>query len=306
MVGTSFRIPTKGFLLYSHRSRGDSPLRGRPRSLSPPIGRRDLVSNPHQRISPLFLSEQGGFAPTGPPSVPFSSLGSAGPRFESPPKDFSYFFTGAGGIRTPDTLLGYNSLAGSHLRPLGHHSKSILLQVRYKIKTIKSPLSFLSERGGFAPSGPPSVPFSSLGSAGPRFESPAAIFSLLLIGERGIRPFGAALGPFLLPRVGGTSFRIPRSYIPSPSSRREGDSPLRGRPRSLLPPKGRRDLVSNPPQLYSLSFLSERGGFEPPEPCGSTVFETDRFDHSRISPLKLSPASTRLRGFEPPAFRSAI
>ena len=30
---------------------------------------------------------------------------------------------GAGGIRTPDTLLGYNSLAGSHLRPLGHHSK---------------------------------------------------------------------------------------------------------------------------------------------------------------------------------------
>ena len=143
-----FRIPAKGFLLFFHRSRGDSPLRGRPRSLLPPVGGWDLVSNPHQRISPFFLSEQGGFAPTGPPSVPSSSRRSAGPRFESPPKDFSFLLIGAGGIRTPDTLLGYNSLAGSHLRPLGHHSKSILLQVRYKIKTIKSPLSFLSERGG--------------------------------------------------------------------------------------------------------------------------------------------------------------
>ena len=33
-----------------------------------------------------------------------------------------YIF-GAGGIRTPDTLSGYNSLAGSPIRPLSHRSK---------------------------------------------------------------------------------------------------------------------------------------------------------------------------------------
>ena len=48
--------------------------------------------------------------------------------------------------------------------------------------------------------------------------------------------------------------------------------------------------------------LAERGGFEPPEPEGSTVFETARFNRSRISPIK----KVRLRGFEPPTFRSAI
>ena len=30
---------------------------------------------------------------------------------------------------------------------------------------------------------------------------------------------------------------------------------------------------------------TERGGFEPPVPCGTTVFETARFDRSRISPV---------------------
>ena len=53
---------------------------------------------------------------------------------------------------------------------------------------------------------------------------------------------------------------------------------------------------------------TERGGFEPPDPCGSTVFETARIDRSRISPSFLQPVfnRSRLRGFEPPAFRSAI
>ena len=60
------------------------------------------------------------------------------------------------------------------------------------------------------------------------------------------------------------------------------------------------------------SFLSERGGFEPPELFSSTVFETARFDRSRIFPFKiitwnlLVSSFTRLSGFEPPAFRSAI
>ena len=32
--------------------------------------------------------------------------------------------------------------------------------------------------------------------------------------------------------------------------------------------------------------LAEREGFEPPEPCGSTVFETATIDHSAISPTR--------------------
>ena len=31
--------------------------------------------------------------------------------------------------------------------------------------------------------------------------------------------------------------------------------------------------------------MAEREGFEPPDPCGSTVFKTAAFDHSAISPL---------------------
>ncbi len=35
------------------------------------------------------------------------------------------------------------------------------------------------------------------------------------------------------------------------------------------------------------AFLSaEREGFEPPDPCGSTVFKTAAIDHSAISPLQ--------------------
>ena len=32
--------------------------------------------------------------------------------------------------------------------------------------------------------------------------------------------------------------------------------------------------------------MAEREGFEPPEPCGSSVFKTDAFDHSATSPRK--------------------
>ena len=52
---------------------------------------------------------------------------------------------GAGGIRTPDILVGYNSLAGSHLRPLGHHSKFCQMA--------KMPYLY-SEQGGFEPPDP--------------------------------------------------------------------------------------------------------------------------------------------------------
>jgi hypothetical protein len=33
-----------------------------------------------------------------------------------------------------------------------------------------------------------------------------------------------------------------------------------------------------------LKELAEREGFEPPDPCGSTVFKTAAFDHSATSP----------------------
>jgi hypothetical protein len=33
------------------------------------------------------------------------------------------------------------------------------------------------------------------------------------------------------------------------------------------------------------SYVAEREGFEPPDPCGSTVFKTAAFDHSATSPL---------------------
>ena len=32
-------------------------------------------------------------------------------------------------------------------------------------------------------------------------------------------------------------------------------------------------------------FIAEREGFEPPEPCSSTVFKTAAIDHSAISPV---------------------
>ena len=35
-----------------------------------------------------------------------------------------------------------------------------------------------------------------------------------------------------------------------------------------------------------LSYLAEREGFEPPDPCGSTVFKTAAFDRSATSPKK--------------------
>ncbi len=36
-------------------------------------------------------------------------------------------------------------------------------------------------------------------------------------------------------------------------------------------------------ELVDVNF-SEREGFEPPEPCSSTVFKTAAIDHSAISP----------------------
>ncbi len=40
----------------------------------------------------------------------------------NPPFNLRVYKNGAGGIRTPGTLLGHNSLAGSPIRPLSHRS----------------------------------------------------------------------------------------------------------------------------------------------------------------------------------------
>ena len=36
-----------------------------------------------------------------------------------------------------------------------------------------------------------------------------------------------------------------------------------------------------------MNVVAERVGFEPTLPCGTTVFETARFGHSRTSPINL-------------------
>ena len=40
------------------------------------------------------------------------------------------------------------------------------------------------------------------------------------------------------------------------------------------------------PSLIDLYLYAEKEGFEPPVPCGTTVFKTAAFDHSAISPLQ--------------------
>ncbi len=42
------------------------------------------------------------------------------------------FYYGAGGIRTPGTLSGHNSLAGSPIRPLSHRSKETVFWTVHK------------------------------------------------------------------------------------------------------------------------------------------------------------------------------
>ena len=45
-------------------------------------------------------------------------------------------------------------------------------------------------------------------------------------------------------------------------------------------------IVSSPEKhlCKTSSGVAERGGFEPPEPLGSTVFKTAAIDHSATSP----------------------
>ncbi len=38
--------------------------------------------------------------------------------------------------------------------------------------------------------------------------------------------------------------------------------------------------------ISCVKYLAEREGFEPPEPCSSTVFKTAAIDHSATSPFK--------------------
>ena len=40
-----------------------------------------------------------------------------------------------------------------------------------------------------------------------------------------------------------------------------------------------------PPSLGAHTFMAEEVGFEPTEPCGSTVFKTAAFNHSAIPPV---------------------
>ena len=49
-------------------------------------------------------------------------------------------------------------------------------------------------------------------------------------------------------------------------------------------------------------FSAEREGFEPPVPCGTTVFKTVAIDHSAISPIDagkvvFSKASAKVKSF---------
>jgi hypothetical protein len=44
--------------------------------------------------------------------------------------------------------------------------------------------------------------------------------------------------------------------------------------------------ILDSPQLQAPLELAERVGFEPTEPCGSTVFKTVAFDHSATSPKR--------------------
>ena len=101
------------------------------------------------------------YAPSDPPAPsfggilpPFPPVGRRRLRFESPIMGVSEAFLnngtiigfrpsfGAGGIRTPGTLLGFNSLAGSPIRPLSHRSKEPF---------------WTTEQGGFEPPEPSQV-----------------------------------------------------------------------------------------------------------------------------------------------------
>lgn len=42
--------------------------------------------------------------------------------------------------------------------------------------------------------------------------------------------------------------------------------------------------MKKPTLLRRLLILAEKEGFEPPDPCRSTVFKTAAIDHSAISP----------------------
>ena len=90
-------------------------------------------------------------------------------------------------------------------------------------------------------------------------------------------------------RVHATSNRAPSAARSSLQKHSTFLIPMQKSEGSLRPPPSRK--------IYS----GERGIRTPGTLTGSTVFETARFNRSRISPRVM-----RLRGFEPPTFRSAI
>ncbi|CAD0230010.1 hypothetical protein PL10110_480024 [Planktothrix agardhii] len=44
-------------------------------------------------------------------------------------------------------------------------------------------------------------------------------------------------------------------------------------------------MVEFNPAYLLIPEITERGGFEPPEPCGSPDFKSGAFDHSATSPV---------------------
>ena len=81
-------------------------------------------------------------------------------------------FFGAGGIRTPGTLAGYNSLAGSPIRPLSHRSNNVT-----QINNIWG-------------NHPPSNVFRSRGDSGFRSQTSCLLSPPPPTRSRRIRPFG--------------------------------------------------------------------------------------------------------------------
>src|SRR6188472_695774 len=76
----------------------------------------------------------------------------------------------------------------------------------------------------------------------------------------------------------------------------------RGRPRSLIKVWKQSRLKSHQKKGHPLSglamvSLAEEEGFEPPEPCGSTVFKTAAFDRS-ATPLFNTLAQTVILGVQ--------
>ncbi len=83
------------------------------------------------------------------------------------------------------------------------------------------------------------------------------------------------------PSLAGSVGRNAAQAPPAPSL--DAFPPHRFESYFLVPLRGPRTKKSS--QLGAHAFLAEEVGFEPTEPCGSTVFKTAAFNHSAIPPV---------------------